>query len=226
MSSILKRGFDIVASGAALVVLAPALACLVVLIRLDSSGPAFYRQRRVGLHGRVFTIWKFRSMYDGSSQSLHHQASTDWFEQRLNGHRYKSAADPRVTRVGRFLRRTSLDELPQLLNVLAGDMSLVGPRPVMEYERDRFEPWHFDRESVRPGITGLWQVSGRDRLSAPEMLALDVDYVRRRSIWFDLEILARTVPAVLGELAQTPATRLDAAASSGADDVSRPTASR
>ena len=222
----LKRAFDIVASGAALVVLAPALACLVLSIRVDSRGPAFYHQRRIGLHGRIFTIWKFRSMYNGSSQSPHHQASTDWFERRLNGQRYKSAADPRVTRVGRFLRRTSLDELPQLWNVLVGDMSLVGPRPVMEYERERFEPWHFEREAVRPGITGLWQVSGRDRLSAPEMLALDVHYARQRSMWFDLKILARTVPAVLGELTQTPATRLAAAASPAADVVSRPTTPR
>jgi lipopolysaccharide/colanic/teichoic acid biosynthesis glycosyltransferase len=226
MSTRLKRTFDVVVSGTALVLLAPALACLVVLIRLDSRGPAFYHQRRVGLHGRIFTIWKFRSMYSGSSQSPHHLASTDWFERRPNGQRYKSAADPRVTRIGRILRRTSLDELPQLWNVLAGDMSLVGPRPVMEYERDRFEPWHFEREAVRPGITGLWQVSGRDRLSAPEMLALDVQYVRRWSMWFDLEILARTMPAVLGELTQTPATRLAAAASAAADAVSRSTTPR
>jgi lipopolysaccharide/colanic/teichoic acid biosynthesis glycosyltransferase len=200
-----KRAVDIVVAAAGLAVLAPLLACIAILIRLDSPGPALYRQRRVGRGGVPFTMWKFRSMYDGSSQSIHHQASDDWFGERSHGNRYKADADPRVTPVGRYLRRTSVDELPQLWNVLVGDMSLVGPRPVMEYERCRFEPTHFQREVVRPGITGLWQVSGRDRLSARQMLELDVRYVRDRSFWFDLEILCRTLPAVLSELRRTPA---------------------
>jgi lipopolysaccharide/colanic/teichoic acid biosynthesis glycosyltransferase len=195
-----KRVLDIVVAGTALAVLAPLLGFVTLLVRLDSPGRAFYKQMRVGRRGIVFTLWKFRSMYDGSSQSLHHQASVDWFDERLRGARYKAEVDPRVTRVGHFLRRTSIDELPQLWNVLKGEMSLVGPRPVMEYERLRFAGWHFERETVRPGITGLWQVSGRDRLSAQRMLALDVQYVRDCTIWLDLKILARTVPAVLGEL--------------------------
>jgi len=149
-------------------------------------------------------------MYSGSSQSLHHQASLDWFNEQPKAQRYKPEFDPRVTRLGKYLRRTSLDELPQLFNVLKGEMSLVGPRPVMEYERSRFEVGHFEREAVRPGITGLWQVSGRDRLSAHQMLALDVRYVRECSLWFDIKILALTVPAVLGELrvSRSPATRI------------------
>jgi len=200
VNSFLKRSLDIVVAAVALVVLAPVFGLLVLLIRLDSPGPAFYQQLRVGRHGATFRLWKFRSMFNGSTQSLHHQASDDWFGERRNGHRYKSDSDPRVTRVGRFLRRTSLDELPQLWNVLKGEMSLVGPRPVMDYERSRLEGSQFEREAVRPGITGLWQVSGRDRLSAPEMLALDVRYVRAQSFWFDLKILARTVPTVLGDM--------------------------
>jgi len=205
-----KRPVDLVVAGIALVVLAPLMAALVVLIRLDSAGPAFYGQRRMGRMGTPFTLWKFRSMYNGSSQSLHHEASLDWFNERPQAHRYKAEYDPRVTRLGKYLRRTSLDELPQLWNVVKGEMSLVGPRPVMEYERSRFEPAHFEREAVRPGITGLWQVSGRDRLSARQMLALDVRYVREWSLWLDVKILALTLPAVLSELRHTP-SRADGA---------------
>ena len=150
-----KRAFDIVMSAAALALLAPLLLCIAIVIRTDSPGPACYPQRRVGRGGACFTMWKFRSMYDGNNQSIHHQASDDWFGERPHGKRYKTDADPRVTRVGRYLRRTSLDELPQLWNVLKGDMSLVGPRPVVEYERRRFETWHFEREAMRPGIASL-----------------------------------------------------------------------
>ena len=203
MSDPAKRAFDVVIAAAMLVVLAPVMGMIVVLIHLDSAGPALYRQRRIGRHGVPFTLVKFRTMNDGTSQALHRQASLDWFEGRPQGRRYKSGADPRVTRVGRFLRRSSLDELPQLWNVMKGEMSFVGPRPLMEYERSRFDGWHFEREAVRPGITGLWQVSGRDRLSAPQMLELDVRYVRERSAWLDLKIVARTLPAVLSELRRT-----------------------
>jgi lipopolysaccharide/colanic/teichoic acid biosynthesis glycosyltransferase len=206
-----KRLLDLVLAITALILLAPLLAALIVLVRVDSPGPAFFGQRRVGRVGVVFTLWKFRSMYCGSSQSLHHQASLDWFNERPQRQRYKAEFDPRVTRVGKYLRLMSLDELPQLVNVVKGEMSLVGPRPVMEYERSRFEAEHFEREAVRPGITGLWQVSGRDRLSARQMLALDVRYVRDWSLWFDIKILARTLPAVVGELRHT-AARVDAAA--------------
>lgn len=198
-----KRLLDLIVAVTALVLLAPLMAALTVLVRIDSPGPAFYRQRRVGRLGAPFTVLKFRSMYDGSSQSLHHQASLDWFNERRQANRYKSESDPRVTRLGKYLRRTSLDELPQLFNVVKGEMSLVGPRPLMEYERTRFEGIDFEREQVRPGITGLWQVSGRDRLSARQMLALDVRYVREWSLWLDIKILARTLPAVLSELRHT-----------------------
>jgi lipopolysaccharide/colanic/teichoic acid biosynthesis glycosyltransferase len=195
-----KRAVDIFLAAIALVLLAPVMAALVVIIRLDSRGPAFYGQQRVGLLGVPFTLWKLRSMYDRSNQEFHHQAASDWFSQLPNGGRYKSDADPRITRVGKYLRRASLDELPQLFNVLKGDMSLVGPRPMMPYDRPRYEAWHFEREVVRPGITGLWQVSGRDRLSAHEMMVLDTRYVREWTLWADLTILALTVPAVLADL--------------------------
>jgi lipopolysaccharide/colanic/teichoic acid biosynthesis glycosyltransferase len=196
LTATIKRTFDFVVSATMLVFLAPVMGLVVILIRTDSQGPAFFTQRRIGRDGAPFTVFKFRTMYNGSSETIHQQVALNWFEERRSGPRYKSDADPRVTRVGRYLRRTSLDELPQLWNVVRGDMSLVGPRPLTEYERLRFNGWHFDRELVRPGITGLWQVSGRDRLSAQQMLALDVRYVQSCSFWLDLKILARTLPAV------------------------------
>ncbi len=198
--TLVKRAVDVVLGCVALVWALPVIACLVVVIRLDSPGPALFGQRRIGRLGRPFTLWKLRSMYQDSSQAFHRQAARDWFEERASGGRYKTEDDPRITRVGRYLRRSSLDELPQLFNVVRGEMSLVGPRPLMPYDRPSYEAWYFEREVMKPGITGLWQVSGRDRLSAPEMMVLDVRYVRESSLWVDIQILARTVTTVVSDL--------------------------
>ena len=195
-----KRAVDIVLGSTILALALPIIACLVVIIRLDSSGPALYGQRRIGHLGRPFTLWKLRSMYHQSSQTYHIHAAQDWFTERRSGERYKTESDPRITRVGKYLRRSSLDELPQLFNVLRGEMSLVGPRPLMPYDRPSYKTWYFEREVMKPGITGLWQVSGRDRLSAPEMMVLDVRYVREWSLWFDIQILARTLTTVIRDL--------------------------
>jgi lipopolysaccharide/colanic/teichoic acid biosynthesis glycosyltransferase len=200
-----KRVVDVILGSIALALAMPMIACLVVIIRLDSRGPALYGQRRIGHLGRPFTLWKLRSMYHESSQTYHLQAAQDWFREQRSGERYKTESDPRITRVGKYLRRSSLDELPQLFNVLRGDMSLVGPRPLMPYDRPSYKTWYFEREVMKPGITGLWQVSGRDRLSAPEMMVLDVRYVRRWSLWLDIQILARTVTTVMRDL--RPKTR-------------------
>jgi lipopolysaccharide/colanic/teichoic acid biosynthesis glycosyltransferase len=194
-----KRVLDLLLAGLALVVLAPLLALLALIVRLDSPGPALYRQQRAGRAGKPFTMLKFRSMYHACSDEHHRRVALGWFQETAAPNGYKSEPDPRVTRAGRFLRHTSLDELPQLFNVLRGEMSLVGPRPAVTYERQLYEPWFFERESVRPGVSGLWQVSGRDRLSAREMMALDVRYVRDWSLWLDLTILARTLPAVVAD---------------------------
>ncbi|HKB33795.1 MAG TPA: sugar transferase [Candidatus Dormibacteraeota bacterium] len=198
--TLLKRTVDIVLGSLGLLLALPVIACLVVVIRLDSPGPALFGQRRIGRLGRPFTLWKLRSMYQDSSQAFHLQAAQDWFEERASGGRYKTEADPRITRVGRYLRRSSFDELPQLFNVLRGEMSLVGPRPMMPSDRSSYERWYFEREAMKPGITGLWQVSGRERLSAPEMMVLDVRYVRESSLWFDIQIMARTVTTVIADL--------------------------
>jgi len=192
-----KRRFDLVIASALLAMLSPLIACLALLVRLDSPGPALYRQERVGRHGHRFRIWKFRSMYVNSDPAPHHQLAAAWFKADDSVRGYKSRRDPRVTRMGRFLRRTSLDELPQLINVLGGEMSLVGPRPAIPYELAYYAPAYFDRQKLLPGITGLWQVLGRTNIPFEEMIKLDYLYVTNWSLWGDVKLLCRTLPVVL-----------------------------
>ena len=197
----LKRTTDVVLSLALIVILAPLLLILWLLVRSTSAGPALFRQQRVGRGQRPFTLLKFRTMCVGNDDRLHREYVTSLLSDgqvAANGNGlFKLDADPRVTRVGGLLRRSSLDELPQLINVLRGDMSLVGPRPVLPWEAKLFDEPHQRRFAVKPGMTGLWQVSGRSRLSMRTALELDVEYVIRRSFILDLAILARTLPAVL-----------------------------
>jgi lipopolysaccharide/colanic/teichoic acid biosynthesis glycosyltransferase len=193
-----KRPLDLTAGAVAMLVLLPVFACLAIMIRLDSPGSVFFRQERVGRDGARFRMWKFRSMYRDSDDMRHRAAAEAWFAATPTEGRYKSLSDPRITRVGRFIRRTSLDELPQLFNVLGGDMSLVGPRPAIAYELQHYLPWYFERQRVKPGMTGLWQVSGRESVSAGDMMGLDVRYVRECTAWLDFKILLRTLPALLG----------------------------
>lgn len=195
-----KRCLDLTVGGLLLAGLLPLIGLLALLVRLDSPGPAFFAQERVGRHGRRFQAWKLRTMADGCDESLHRRAAATWFRRREDGRTYKSLADPRITRLGRWLRRANLDELPQLFNVVRGEMSLVGPRPAIPYELQHYEPAYFERLEVPPGITGLWQVSDRERLSASTMMALDLRYVREASLALDLKILARTGPLLLGGL--------------------------
>jgi lipopolysaccharide/colanic/teichoic acid biosynthesis glycosyltransferase len=186
-----KRVLDVAGAVAGLLVLAPLLLALVLAVRVTSPGPAIFRQRRVGRGGREFVMWKFRTMVDGADQMraalTSHLREDEWLD---------LARDPRVTPLGRLLRRTSLDELPQLVNVLRGEMSLVGPRPLPLDEDARIPTWASARTGVRPGVTGPWQVAGRELIGFVEMLRIDVDYVRERSLWGDVKILVRTVPAV------------------------------
>ena len=195
----MKRPMDLLVGSLLLVIASPIMVALALLIKLDSAGPVFYRQNRVGRAGRPLRLLKFRSMSVGEADGQHRALTAGWFrgDDRVRG--YKSLPDPRVTRMGRVLRRTSLDELPQLFNVLSGEMSLVGPRPAIEYELAHYLPWYFERLRVLPGITGLWQVSGRDRLTAAEMMALDVQYVEKCSPWLDIKILALTGPALVAD---------------------------
>ena len=190
----LKRATDIALTAAGLLVIWPILVVIALAIKLDSPGPVLYRQQRVGKDGRLFQMLKFRSMYQDADlrrAALH-------VRNEATGPLFKMRNDPRVTRFGRLLRRTSLDELPQLLNVLTGEMSLVGPRPPLPSEVERYEGWQLGRLRAVPGMTGLWQVSGRSDVSFHDMVRLDLHYIRNWSLSLDLEILWRTLPAVMG----------------------------
>jgi exopolysaccharide biosynthesis polyprenyl glycosylphosphotransferase len=189
----LKRGFDVAASAAALLLLSPLLLAAAVAIKVDSPGPVFFRQRRVGLHGRVFSILKFRSMHrDAEARQEALRAQNE-----MSGPVFKMTNDPRITRVGRLLRRTSIDELPQFWNVLVGEMSVVGPRPPIPSEVAQYKRWHRRRLSVRPGITCVWQISGRNQIDFERWMELDLEYIDHWSLWGDLQIVAKTIPAVL-----------------------------
>jgi len=203
---LVKRSIDIVGSLLILAVLSPVLIVIAVLVRVTSEGPILFRQRRVGRFGVPFTFLKFRSMHANNDPKIHQEYVARLIQgkaelKQAEGSKaavYKLTNDPRVTPLGRFLRKTSLDELPQLFNVLLGNMSLVGPRPPVPYEYDRYDVWHRRRVfEVKPGITGLWQVTGRSRTTFDEMVRLDLNYAKAWSVWLDLKILSRTPMAVM-----------------------------
>jgi exopolysaccharide biosynthesis polyprenyl glycosylphosphotransferase len=188
----IKRGMDVLGAAAGLVLAAPIMAAVALLIKLDSPGPVFFVQERVGKGGKPFRIFKFRTMVAGA-ESLLDELIVDDLEQPV----FKLKDDPRVTRVGRWLRRASLDELPQFLNVLRGEMSLVGPRPEEKRFVDRYEPWQQQRLRVKPGMTGPMQIRGRADLPMAERARLEIEYIESYSLLLDLQILLRTLPAVL-----------------------------
>jgi lipopolysaccharide/colanic/teichoic acid biosynthesis glycosyltransferase len=202
-----KQVMDFVGSALLLIMLAPLLLIIALAIKISSKGPVLYRQQRVGQYGQGFTFLKFRSMHPDNDNSVHKEYVTRLISGKASAHKllnvnsesvYKLTNDTRVTRIGRFLRKTSLDELPQLVNVLKGDMSLVGPRPAIPYELAAYQTWHRRRIlEVKPGITGLWQVSGRNRIKFDEMVRLDLQYAKSWSPWLDIKILIRTPRAVL-----------------------------
>jgi len=199
-----RRTLDLVFSTALIAVFSPLLLAVTLAIRLDSRGPALFRQRRVGLGQSEFTLFKFRSMRVDADPRGHQEYVTALIKGQAEAARdrdrkdlYKLAVDDRITPVGRWIRRWSIDELPQLFNVVLGDMSLVGPRPAISYEVDEYPSWYLRRFSVKPGLTGLWQVSGRNERTYEEMVRLDVEYVERRTFWLDLSILFRTPWTVL-----------------------------
>jgi lipopolysaccharide/colanic/teichoic acid biosynthesis glycosyltransferase len=205
LSALIKRAMDIVGSALALLFLAPAFAVIAALIKMGSKGPVFFRQQRVGYHGKSFTFLKFRSMQVNNDSSAHKEFVKNLIAGKTEGKEsgngagvYKMAHDPRITPIGAFLRRTSLDELPQFFNVLKGDMSLVGPRPAIPYEVAAYETWHRRRVlEAKPGITGMWQVHGRSRVKFDDIVRLDIRYAKAWSPWLDVKILAQTPRAVV-----------------------------
>ena len=197
-----KRLLDLAIATAGLALLSPLLVIVAALIRLTTPGPALFRQVRLGKDGSPFVLFKFRTMYTGCRDDVHREYVRKLLTQDEppDGGRngvYKLDQDERITTIGRLIRRTSIDEFPQLLNVIRGDMSLVGPRPALPWEAELLDAVHFTRFSVPPGLTGLWQVSGRNTLTMKQGLELDVEYVRRQGLALDLKILLKTIPVVL-----------------------------
>ncbi len=208
-----KRTMDLTIVVLAAPILLPLFGFIAVLIKLDSPGPVIFRQTRVGARcqsrglrhcweQRLFECYKFRTMFHNCDQSLHVNYITNFVNGQVeasdeNGLPYKLNGDPRVTRTGRWLRKLSLDELPQVFNIVKGEMSLVGPRPVPEYEVAAYQEWHRERLQALPGLTGMWQVYGRSRVTFDEMAQLDIEYVHRRSLLLDIKLLLATVPAVI-----------------------------
>lgn len=192
-----KRVIDVAGATLLLLLLAPLFLAILLWIKFDSPGPVFYRARVVGMGGKVFTWFKFRTMRNDRTEDLHREHVAKIIKE--NGGTKKLGGDPRITRSGRVLRRYSLDELPQLINVLRGEMSLIGPRPCLPYEYEQFDEWHRRRFAVTPGLTGLWQVVGRDRsdVTFNDAVMLDLYYIENQSIWFDFKIILRTIPVVL-----------------------------
>lgn len=193
MYTIAKRTFDLVVGSVVVVMLIPILPLIAFMIKLDSRGPVFFRQNRVGRDSRIFKFYKFRSMVHRADE-----CRGDLTQQNeQEGPVFKIRSDPRITSVGRFLRRSSMDEIPQMFNVLKGDMSIVGPRPPLPGEVANYQPWHMGRLSVKPGITCLWQISGRSQIGFNEWMRLDMEYLKTRSFKTDLLIFLKTIPAVI-----------------------------
>ena len=190
-----KRAIDIIGAGSGLLLLSPVIVIVACAIKFTSKGPIFFSQKRVGKNGELFDMYKFRSMVVNAEElkeKLAHQ-------NEMSGPMFKMKDDPRVTKVGKFIRKTSLDELPQLCNVLKGDMSLVGPRPSLPKEVAQFEKWMYKRLSVKPGLTCFWQVSGRNNIDFEDWMKLDIKYVDERNIWIDIKLIFKTVLVLFGD---------------------------
>ena len=201
----LKRFIDASISLSVLVIGFPFLFAVALLIKLTSRGPVFFTQERIGEHGNIFTLYKFRTMKTNCDDSLHREFTRNFIQGQLpnsaldgeGSSTYKLKDDPRITAVGNFLRRTSLDEIPQFINILKGEMSIVGPRPPLAYEYEFYEDWHKLRLTVKPGLTGLWQVSGRSSVPFHEMVMLDLYYIENWSLRLDTKIMLQTIPVML-----------------------------
>ena len=191
----IKRLIDITCSFVGILVLSPLFIIIAIIIKFTSKGPVFFSQKRVGKYGREFDMYKFRSMVVNAEELKEKLAA----QNEMSGPMFKMKDDPRVTKVGKFIRKTSLDELPQLWNVLKGDMSLVGPRPSLPKEVAQFEDWMYKRLEVKPGLTCYWQVSGRNNIDFEDWMKLDVKYVEERNLWIDIKLICKTVFVLFGD---------------------------
>ena len=192
---VIKRTIDIVCSFVGILVLSPLFIVIAIIIKLTSKGPVFFSQKRVGKYGREFDMYKFRSMVVNAEELKEKLAA----QNEMTGPMFKMKDDPRVTKVGKFIRKTSLDELPQLWNVLKGDMSLVGPRPSLPKEVAQFEDWMHKRLEVKPGLTCYWQVSGRNNIDFEDWMKLDIRSVEEKNLWIDIKLIFKTVGVLFGD---------------------------
>ena len=192
---VIKRIIDIVASFTGLILLSPLILIVSMLIKLESKGEVIFKQKRVGLNGKEFYMYKFRSMVI-NAEELKEQLES---QNEMSGPMFKIKDDPRITKVGKFIRKTSIDELPQLINVIKGDMSLVGPRPSLPNEVKKFEQWMMERLEVKPGLTCIWQISGRNNIDFEDWMKLDIKYVRERSFKLDIKLILKTVLVLFGD---------------------------
>ena len=192
---IFKRIIDIIGAGLGLILLSPIIAIVACAVKVTSKGPIFFSQKRVGKNGELFEMYKFRSMVVNAEELKENLED----QNEMSGPMFKIKDDPRVTKVGKFIRKTSIDELPQLWNILKGDMSLVGPRPSLPNEVEQFDNWMFKRLSVRPGLTCYWQVSGRNNIDFEDWMKLDVKYVEERNIWIDIKLIFKTIFVLFGD---------------------------
>lgn len=192
---ICKRTIDIIGAGLGLILLSPIIAVVACAVKVTSKGPVFFSQKRVGKNGELFEMYKFRSMVVNAEELKENLEE----QNEMSGPMFKIKDDPRVTKVGKFIRKTSIDELPQLWNVLKGDMSLVGPRPSLPKEVEQFDNWMFKRLSVRPGLTCYWQVSGRNNIDFEDWMKLDIKYVEERNFWIDIKLIFKTVFVLFGD---------------------------
>jgi len=199
-----KRAIDIAGSLVAILLLSPLLLLVALLIKIVSPGPALFRQERVGYLGRVFTMWKFRTMHVNADTTLHRNYLKELIRHEKEMTKLDNGRDPRIIPFGNLLRATAIDELPQLINVLLGDMSLVGPRPCLPYEAYEYHSWQMRRFDTVPGLTGLWQVSGKNRTTFKEMMRLDIGYARKRAFLLDVMIVLKTIPAIVVQVADRP----------------------
>ena len=188
----LKRIFDIVLSGIALICLSPIFVITAIAIKLEDGGPAFFTQQRAGKDMKTFKMYKFRSMYVNADEKLKELLK----DNEQTGHAFKIKNDPRITKVGKFIRKTSIDELPQLINIIKGDMSIVGPRPILPFQMEECNDYERQRLIVQPGLTCYWQIGGRANIKWDEWVELDLDYIEDMSLWTDLKMIVKTVPAV------------------------------
>ena len=192
-----KRAIDVLGAVVSLVILVPQFLVVAIFVKIVSPGPVFFKQQRIGYLGKQFTMWKFRTMHLNAATKVHQQHLSDLINNEVPMEKLDKTNDNRIIPLGAFFRRTGFDELPQIINVLKGEMSLVGPRPCLPYEADHYQDWHKKRFFAVPGITGLWQINGKNKTTFTQMIKFDISYLQKLSLWNDVKIIIKTIPSLI-----------------------------